>query len=420
MKLASDIVDAHDAAADAAAEAAADAAATTVAPAEPPSAGVTPDVADAAVASKTDAGEEGELVPIYSKKVVTENTGSVAFETERAKEALVTKLRHQRLSANVKELIQQVKDRKQSLEQLRAEFTEIVTQHEEATKKAAECELDTLTQAMHQAEDKLIAERVTAALDQYREELGDQVESRFQIRLTEMMETMETSLQNKVAELELHVATESERRMEIVKELNAKIAAFEALFEEQSRFTQMSNKVHQLAKAVSELRSSVIKEKPFGSEWIVLHRLALDDELMGHALSAIPMSVVREGVPSNNYLSRRFQKVERACLRSLYTPGGKDPSLYGVMLAELFTFLTVQEHVLVHGSEDHKRLSRAGYYMDNGNIKECYHEMSQLTPQLQKVCHTWLAEATDRLVTEQALAMMQAHIKSLQVSYAHH
>lgn len=362
--------------------------------------------------------EVEEAIPAYSDAVVQDNSDAGLEQVEEAVLVFLsgTQRRQREIRAEVAQLMEEVRVRKQTYEEIREEYKAMLDTHSEQQWEQMGKEMSGLTEYLHGVHESVVKERITGALEQFRSELGDEVETRYQRRRAELEEGAALQLQAKIQELENIAEREREERVEVINGLYAKIDGLQALFEIQAKYEHLSAQLHQLSKTSSTLAARVRASEPFQPEANFLQTMASNDEFLSSVLTTIPASVVKEGVPSVVHLQRSFQRLETGCFQAYYLP--PSPTLWDYVVAQVFTRITLSDHNMRLGSDDSAKLARAGYHIDQGDVSKCVDELHSLSSPLKAVCESWLADAEDRLVTQQALSLIEDHIASLQLAYS--
>ena len=93
-------------------------------------------------------------------------------------------------------------------------------------------------------------------------------------------------------------------------------------------------------------------------------------------------------------------------------------TVWGYATARFFNGLLFREAHLKKPTTDYNRLSRAAYYMENDQLFEATREIEQLSsPLCREVSESWLSEARNRLVVEQAVSLINAYVGLLPSQY---
>jgi hypothetical protein len=146
-------------------------------------------------------------------------------------------------------------------------------------------------------------------------------------------------------------------------------------------------------------------------------------------------------------LTRRFDDVEKAVTTAAYIPvsskridggNGTGASIWAHLLASVCGAVTLRERAMVPGDDDHARLSRAGYYLQQANtshmgnlnglafdsashgmthLAEAVRELEQLTPLSREAAKSWLTAAKQRLLLQQTIVLVRAQLATMELSF---
>mmetsp|Transcript_15829 Transcript_15829/g.30975 ORF Transcript_15829/g.30975 Transcript_15829/m.30975 type:complete len:611 (-) Transcript_15829:62-1894(-) len=220
-------------------------------------------------------------------------------------------------------------------------------------------------------------------------------------------------------EQELLQAFEQDRaeRLAELQEFKIQVEAFDSLLALKNEKEVVSQRLHRLSSAVSAITDDLEGNRGFLSAWNTLKHDGQGDPILEAALEAVSLKTAARGVIPMRVVQSRFRRVERACRQVAYLPK-EDPTLFGFAVAKLFQVVTLREHrFLVAGTDDHARIGRASYYMEQGNLLACLQELEQTSPAVMEVCVDFVRDVKERLVVEQTLAVIKTHMSSLQLDH---
>jgi len=172
--------------------------------------------------------------------------------------------------------------------------------------------------------------------------------------------------------------------------------------------------------------------QPLQKAWAELSAVGRSDPVVRAALATVPAAVVSQGAAPVTHLKARFSAVESAARKAAYISPAS--SFTSHVLASVFGAVTLKESDLVtvpasvavpadsnpaaaYTTEiprDHARLSRATYFVQRGELAQAVGELEAIGGlHSRKACDGFIAEAKERLVLDQAVAVLRAHAFAL-------
>jgi len=132
-----------------------------------------------------------------------------------------------------------------------------------------------------------------------------------------------------------------------------------------------------------------------------------DDPIITTAIKSVPNHVVDSHISNIPDLIQSFNAVETSVFQAIYSLD--HPSIWGQMFGTIFTLLTFRQHELVSGNQDSSRLSRAGYYLEQGKLLPCLNELESLTEHSKQTgeVQKFLKQLNGRLTLEQAISVIK-------------
>lgn len=96
------------------------------------------------------------------------------------------------------------------------------------------------------------------------------------------------------------------------------------------------------------------------------------------------------------------------------TPKSTD-SLWGNLLAKIFSTLLIKEQISRQGTSINDRISRAGYSMKYGDLDSAINELNYLDEDILFPAQDWLKSARQRLLGLSAIKMLKSELLSRSV-----
>eukprot|EP00478_Filoreta_tenera_P000449 GABV01000451.1.p1 GENE.GABV01000451.1~~GABV01000451.1.p1 ORF type:complete len:302 (+),score=63.68 GABV01000451.1:373-1278(+) len=168
--------------------------------------------------------------------------------------------------------------------------------------------------------------------------------------------------------------------------------------------TELDN-VRELSRLVASLEDLIPTSEPLSTFWTELRDLASRDPVLDGVMQAAPKGVETSGVCSMDELQRWFPRVERALRQSAMVPDNSS-SLWGPISGAIFGRMLMKEHWLAPGLNVDSAISRAGYFVDQGDLQNAVRELESIH---DPIGTDWLNEAKRRLCLDQAFDAIRAH-----------
>jgi len=204
--------------------------------------------------------------------------------------------------------------------------------------------------------------------------------------------------------------------MKLINELTVRVNAFDTVFEEQQQIQDISLRVTRLSSDLNTVRELIDtgSHRPLIQLWSKMRDHSDNDIVLLLALDSVPRNVLSQGVASTKQIKHRFKRVEKAVRTASFVP--PKSGMLGEALGVIFNFLAISQHTFVSGNSDHSILSRAGYYLDRGDLVKCLHELESLSPSTRTVASDYVNELRGRINVNVAIESLGAQISVLSSS----
>jgi len=140
---------------------------------------------------------------------------------------------------------------------------------------------------------------------------------------------------------------------------------------------------------------------PFQREIHLLQHLGGHYPVLDAAISSIPSHLAERGVATTQDLKIHFIKTSKAIRKASLMPPEGGIISYGV--SALLSKLMFKKHGLIPGNSVDDILSRAEYYLEDGDVDRAAREINQLKGWPKRLAKDWLDEARDHLTVRQAV-----------------
>ena len=353
-------------------------------------------------------------------------------------------------TSNIEELRRRVVQLVMELqERNKTEAAQLIAVLESAEQKASEKSVQALREQSEKYDDLVrvsLREQEVKLQDDYAQRLDDYItESTLRIQQvsselnTAHKEDLETKLALSRAEQDAEIAAVSSEenaasyaranatqatRIAAVEDLRLKLQALDKVFQVNAEYLSNSHQIHLVCTALLALHSSLNanggdsqehNRRTSLSEATASLKVAADfDPVIIAALNSLPKAAMA-GVPTLSELELRFAIARAESRKALYTPeeGGVVGHALGSVAAGLLMAPTHDSHNGAEGEGTEACLARAHHYISSGNVRLALHEVGRIEGDAAAVMVDWVESARTRLLVEQAVTMIGAHVTTL-------
>jgi hypothetical protein len=197
--------------------------------------------------------------------------------------------------------------------------------------------------------------------------------------------------------------------MQNIQVLKKKVEGMEAALHWHHQYKLSSGKISILSNAMLKMEQQIKNRKPLKSSQALILAVAQDNELIQKSVSSLPKSALEHGILSLEELKARFVGVERAAREADMISGHS--SMFSVLLGSLFSRFLFSEHHNDSSLQDNQsRLSRAGWYLDRGDLVGCTEELEGLDGLCREMCLDWISASRARLASVRAYSLVRAEV----------
>eukprot|EP00003_Mantamonas_plastica_P009288 TRINITY_DN1866_c0_g2_i1.p1 TRINITY_DN1866_c0_g2~~TRINITY_DN1866_c0_g2_i1.p1 ORF type:complete len:601 (-),score=195.60 TRINITY_DN1866_c0_g2_i1:30-1652(-) len=212
------------------------------------------------------------------------------------------------------------------------------------------------------------------------------------------------------------LATEREERINTLNSLSLRVAAINKIMDDQSKYEEKSTEMHRLWYATFLLARAVETDNGFSDQLKNLQLLSRGDELMDASLASIGELMAETGVSTLAKLTDRFSAVQREVRIAMFMPQEEGSFFLWRTYAKVMENLTYHEEGLVPGEHPEAIVARAEFHLKHGNLSKAVEEMDTLPAHYAGVTKDWINTAKRRLVLEQTVDLLNAHIATKALS----
>ncbi|KAL6068507.1 hypothetical protein QOT17_008143 [Balamuthia mandrillaris] len=245
-------------------------------------------------------------------------------------------------------------------------------------------------------------------------EVKRQLQEELQQKEAQNKLTMDASLSKEFAQLGRELEQKHAERLDLLSTLNAKIEAYNNLVQSESTsFSRSSLEVHNMSLALLALSEAFEQHRePFQTQLEAFREAAKGLPLAEAALASIPPHLPEEGVYSSDLLKKRFRRVAKHARRAALVPedGGMWWHAFSVFLS---AGPISEQHTTAKAVEN--VLQRAQEHIENNDLLSAVRELEEGLPKEglpRDMTKDWVDRARERIVVDQALALMNAEMIS--------
>lgn len=209
------------------------------------------------------------------------------------------------------------------------------------------------------------------------------------------------------------------QRVAAANDMRLRLQALDKVFQQNAEYLRNSHQIHVVCTALLALHSAMSQdgkslETDAGSladATAALRVASQSDAVICAALDSLPKSALAR-VASLSELETRFSVAREESRKALYTPNNS--GVVGHALGSVAAGLTVMPSGLVDESQGTEAyLARAHHYVSRGDIRSALNEVAKLEGDAAAIMVDWVEAARSRLLVEQAMRMIGAHVTTL-------
>lgn len=195
-----------------------------------------------------------------------------------------------------------------------------------------------------------------------------------------------------------------------MKALTNKVYALQIAYQSNMEFLEDSYKLSRVTMGILAFNQALSTGIPFKPEVEVLEALGKGDETIETILKTIPAHLQMEGVKKVSDLLVDFQRISYDAHAASFAV---HEGLLGWLYSKVAYSVTFRETGFVEGDNVNAKLARAEVYLKNDKLLSAVKELEGITGEAGKCLQPWLATAHERLLADQATAILDAHLSNL-------
>jgi hypothetical protein len=207
-------------------------------------------------------------------------------------------------------------------------------------------------------------------------------------------------------------------RVATVEDLRLKLQALDKVFQINAEYLSNSHQIHLVSTALLALYNALSasggnnsRRSALSGAVASLRVAACSDPIIVTALESLPKSALA-GIPTLSELEVRFTNACEESRKALYTPEGS--GVVGHALGSVAAGLLVAPSGSnIEGEDTEACLARARHHISSGNIRSALQEVRRIEGDAAAVMVDWVEAAQTRLLVEQAVKMIGAHVTTL-------
>jgi len=305
-------------------------------------------------------------------------------------------------------------------------FAKVLSDHQKQLETALSDKLDKVMSAKDAALEKEIKDLSDQYVRKTKQAVSDtqdidqqHLAQELRQRDLELADLLEQSILEEKRHASDSYFEECKDRVRELESVRVRLAAMDQLLSDSSSEQRDSFKVHRLSLATLSLVSALDTKRNFAQELAFLKEAGHGDPVVEAATASIPPHLAEQGVPTYQHLVSRLKRVAKEGKRAALVP--QDGGIMAEALATLVSKIPeLRERGLPRGdvSDPDIAFARARYFAAGGHLYTATQQLRQLPPRPQAVADGWVREAEDRLIVDQAIMLIRAHIAALVAALA--
>eukprot|EP01083_Nonionella_stella_P102965 293606_1 len=235
--------------------------------------------------------------------------------------------------------------------------------------------------------------------------------------MTQIFEEMRVEFQEQMIQQMEHMENERRDRLDKLATLTMDVRVLTKVMDWYNANNQFFLSLAELNNIIHKFEHKISNGTAYASELQYLLS-NLPDSFVSHQLLKDLKQTNTENqtfhINSHQQLHDRFCVLEKALRETAMTPKSTN-SLWGNLLAKMFSYLLMKEQMSRSGTSINDRISRAGYSMKLGDLDAAMSELNYLDEDVLYPAQDWLKAARQRLLGLNAVKMIKAELLSRSV-----
>lgn len=192
-----------------------------------------------------------------------------------------------------------------------------------------------------------------------------------------------------------------------LEDANGHIAFFDRMAEQIIEGKRHSARVHEASAALLALEIAMSTSRPVENEVTAVKKVCDPNSVIAVLLDTIPTAVCKNGVPTVTELRARFSVAKEEARKAALAPNNA-PKMVGQMIGSTLAALLWEVEGNVPGESEEAVLARTSYFLDHGNLRPAFEQLSGLRGYPKTLLKDWEVSARERLVADQTIECMKA------------
>lgn len=230
-------------------------------------------------------------------------------------------------------------------------------------------------------------------------------------------ETLETNIrklaeQDHLADLAKFKLEQMNKLLDLHKSLEealSHVAYFDKLSDQIIENKRNSARAHEASAALLALEVAMSTSRPIQGEVDAVKKLCDPNSVVCTLLACIPSQVCVGGAPTITELRARFVVAKEEARKAALAPNNA-PKMIGQMIGSTLAALLWEVEGNIPGKTEEAILARASYFLDHGNLRPAFEQLTELRGYPKSLMKDWEVSAHQRLVTDQTIDCLKAAI----------
>jgi hypothetical protein len=296
-----------------------------------------------------------------------------------------------------------------------AEEAPAVEKEEKVSREKIEQDEEAAKRELEQLREK-IAQEISQELNKEVEKMISEVEHKYHYALLEQEQQFTDEIGRILKEKD-RLSDKNVERLKAMSELKKRVSGLEEVLSWHQQYEAVSGRVNILSNAMMKMEEQIKKRQPLKTSLSLISAVSsAENSLVRGTVASIPKKVVDSGIADIDGLKSRFDEVENAARKADLVQEAE--GMFSVLLSSVFSSLLAKERHLSRGTDNQAKLSRAGFFLEHGDLLSCAQELESLEGLPKSIVRDWVDEAKGVLAAQRAFKVVKADVICMSANLA--